>query len=591
MKKHSINCIKITKDGSFIIIGYSNGVIEKYKLIRIWGQKVKTVKGRRSTVHEDENRGSKGCHSIEKKKNRRKSSNDEYLLNQNYGNKINMENFGAYDIKKEKNVHIKGSLFTSLFGAKKKVKNLKNIKKINENEEKIEDNEEENEKIINALRKNLLNQNNFNPSNSNGILFDTQIPISTSNIINSDCIILNNNTGKFIQYNGFPSNLDITPQNKNDGLMDKNKNENNSKDNISMIQIPGYDIYSNNKNDVTNILNKENSYSSSKHYIIFLINSSSRILSEISLIETCEPYSLMLVVDKDNHLYIYDYKTFDLIKHINCSIYFKHKIKFISICPYSGDFILASYYRIILFSINGVFITQMNNIKSKINFCFITSIHKMCSDLYLFTSHEDGNVLISKLVSNLNGIIYNINKSSVSISNNNLLNSININKLNDKYDPIRIRNIPEVYYHAYNTHSHNYKEENKNKFYKELENNNNLSLIFDTPIEIKCSKYPIKYIKLSQDLSSLICIDSQNKVIYLNYEEFFTKRKKDKKQMILCEKCDGMINSKILCQICGKKLCPNCKKERIIAEYSLKNSKPICDECIQSVNKNKQNLN
>ena len=53
MKKHSINCIKITKDGSFIIIGYSNGVIEKYKLIRIWGQKVKTVKGRRSTVHED----------------------------------------------------------------------------------------------------------------------------------------------------------------------------------------------------------------------------------------------------------------------------------------------------------------------------------------------------------------------------------------------------------------------------------------------------------------------------------------------------------------------------------------------------------
>ena len=36
--------------------------------------------------------------------------------------------------------------------------------------------------------------------------FDTHLLISTSNIINSDCIILNNNSGKFIQYSGYPSN-------------------------------------------------------------------------------------------------------------------------------------------------------------------------------------------------------------------------------------------------------------------------------------------------------------------------------------------------------------------------------------------------
>jgi hypothetical protein len=87
----------------------------------------------------------------------------------------------------------------------------------------------------------------------------------------------------------------------------------------------------------------------------------------------------MLVVDKDNHLYIYDFRTFDLIKHINCSIYFKHKIKFISICPYSGDFILASYYKVILMSINGVLITKMSKFRAKINKCFITSINN--SDL------------------------------------------------------------------------------------------------------------------------------------------------------------------------------------------------------------------
>jgi hypothetical protein len=32
MRKQEINCIKITKDGNFIIIGYNNGVIEKYVL-------------------------------------------------------------------------------------------------------------------------------------------------------------------------------------------------------------------------------------------------------------------------------------------------------------------------------------------------------------------------------------------------------------------------------------------------------------------------------------------------------------------------------------------------------------------------------
>ena len=41
MMKYKINCIKITKDGKFIIIGYNNGIIEKYKLSRINAPKIK----------------------------------------------------------------------------------------------------------------------------------------------------------------------------------------------------------------------------------------------------------------------------------------------------------------------------------------------------------------------------------------------------------------------------------------------------------------------------------------------------------------------------------------------------------------------
>ena len=604
MKKQSINCIKVTKDGTFIIIGYNNGILEKYKLARIWGPKIKKINKENIENYNKSNSSSSSLTSSGKQTENRVKSNEEIKINKdNNIHNIDMpiENLGR---TKEKSVHVKGGLFKTLFGQRNRkntqaIKYPKRLENTDNNIEK-EDDEEENKKIIEAMEKNNRNINEYKFSISNEILFDTQIPISTSNIINSDCIIINNNTGKFIQYNGLSSPLDIPHFTTNEN--ETNEENNNNPNNNIEKDVPGYDIYSNNKNNLNNILNKDNHNNSlSKHYIIFLINSSSRILSEISLIEICEPYSFMLVVDKFNNLYLYDFNTFDLIKHINCSIYFKRNIKYISICPYTGDFILANYYRIILMSINGVFITQMNNIKSKINYCFITSIYKSSSDLYLFSAHEDGNLRISKLINNLNGIIFNMNKISLAPTNTNkLLNSMSIDVLNNKYDPIRIKNISKVYHDAYNTKDINTNDcninndyNNKQKMNKYLENNNNFSIIFDTPTEIKCSEYPIKYIKLSQDLSSLICINNKNNVIYLNYEEFFLvkKKNKDKKNMIYCDKCYNIISSsKTLCQICGKKLCSNCKMEKIIPECSLKNPKPICDECNQLMNKNNQNL-
>ena len=622
MKKQIINFIKVTKDGSFIIIAYSNGIIEKYKLARIWGPKYKklhpvnkksshTISFKNNTIslkekdivnsiNEIPSSASSNTisSSLKKESSEKKISNDKNIY-ENIENNIKDNNLVVERAKRKKDnsVHKKKGLFNTLFGTRNRKKTAyvkSSFKKIKDSQIGRNDLDEidlENRKIIEAMAKYISNAKVNNSSVSNEILFDTQIPISTSNIINSDCLILNNKTGKFIQYNGCPEYSEyIHEKEKYDKNQDNNKIDNNNLKDCPTLDTPGFEFYSKNKNNFNKLINKQNNNNSlSKHYIIFLINSSSRILSEISQIEICEPYSFMLVVDKFNNLYIYDFNTFDLIKHIDCSIYFHHKIKYISICPYTGDFILASYYRIILMSINGVFITQINDIKSKINHCFITSIPKTSSDLYLFSAHENGFLKISKLVNNLNGIIFNMNKcSTINPKNNELLNSQSINVLNNKYDPIRIQNISEVYHNAYNTKQNYSKMNDKNNKY--FENNNYFSLVFDTLIDIECSQHPIKFIKLSQDLSTLYCINSKNNLITLNYEDLINEQKKAKKNMSLCEKCKGLINSKIVCAMCGKKVCPNCKKEKIIAECSLKTPKPICEECSQLINKNNQNL-
>ena len=522
MNKYRIKYIRITNDGNYIIVGYNNGIIEKYKLIRIYGPK---MKNENEKILNEKNK------VIKEKKN---SINHEY----------------KNDMK---------SLFNNLFMNKHK-KRLSYEEIINKNEnEEIED-----KNILNNI-ENILNKKKINEhKNYNKILFDTQFPISTSNIINSDCIILNNKNRKFIQYSGY--------------LINDNEDSNEN-------EIPGYDIYHHDNINKNIFVNKENLNNSlEKHYIIFLVNSLNQIFSEISLIEVCEPFSFILITDKENILYIIDFNTFDLIKKIDCNIYFEERIKFINICPISGDFILSTNSQLILMSINGVFITKKSNFKSKINYCFITSMYN--SDLYLFTAHENGDIMISQLIDNLNGIIFDENKYE-----NNLLNSEIILQLNNKYNPMKIENIPKVYYNAYNTNNNKSKE--KKEFENYIKDENNFSLIFDTLIEIKCSDNALKFIKLTKNASNLICIDSKNNLINLNYDEFFISKKKfkDKKNIIYCNKCKNSISSsKIFCQICGKKLCSNCKNEIIIPEISLKYTKPVCDDCSQLINKSNHSL-
>ena len=198
----------------------------------------------------------------------------------------------------------------------------------------------------------------------------------------------------------------------------------------------------------------------------------------------------------------------------------------------------------------------MNNFQSKINTCFVNVIPMTASDLFVFTGHKDGNLIVSKLINN-----YNTENSLTNNDNNNNLIQIN-----------------SFYQEAYNNTINNYE--------KYLDNNN-LSLIFDTVIKVKCSENPIRFIKLTEDLTEIICIDNKNKLIYLTYEKYFINRKENKhnKNIKTCPMCKSAISSsKIVCHLCGKKLCSNCKIEKILPEYSFKNPKPICEDCLQLIN-------
>ena len=176
------------------------------------------------------------------------------------------------------------------------------------------------------------------------------------------------------------------------------------------------------------------------------------------------------------------------------------------------------------------------------------------SDLFLFTGHKDGYLIISKLINSFNS---------------------EINEKNPKKD--KIERIKRFYEEAFNNNGTNYKK---------YLNNNNLSLVFDIVSKIYCSQNPLRFIKLTEDLTEIICIDNKNNLIYITYEKYFVNRKenKHKKNLKICPMCKSAISSsKILCHLCGKKLCENCKNEKILPEYSFKSPKAICEDCLQLI--------
>ena len=97
--------------------------------------------------------------------------------------------------------------------------------------------------------------------------------------------------------------------------------------------------------------------------------------------------------------------------------------------------------------------------------------------------------------------------------------------------------------------------------------------------------------KLTEDLSGLIVVNSEMNLFCLSYEENFENTKKKTKQSKTCPQCSAPVgNSKICCVLCTKKLCSYCKIEQKIPECSLKNPKPICEDCLKMISSSNKML-
>ena len=191
MKNKVISYINITRNGKFLILGYNNGVIEKYVLQKI----------DESKIISDDN------------------------INNNNNSNSSFKNFIIPDFRnsdasspnnQNKKTERKKSLFNTIFSSirKKSDENTENetvIKNLTVEKNKfLEKDEPEAIEVLNTINvdENINNNNNIKISKktSNKMSFDTHISISFSNILNSDCILLNNKSKTFYQYNSIPSN-------------------------------------------------------------------------------------------------------------------------------------------------------------------------------------------------------------------------------------------------------------------------------------------------------------------------------------------------------------------------------------------------
>lgn len=274
------------------------------------------------------------------------------------------------------------------------------------------------------------------------------------------------------------------------------------------------------------------------------------IHNPISLIELCDQFSLLIVVDDKNIIYLIEFNKFELIREINFNGITKSKqvIKFICICGLTGDFVIVTNYMAVLFNLNGVLIGSVNikeydyrSRMGKITYALVKSLKNTESEIHLFTGHENGSLFMWRL---------QINKIIIEESLNNYGNfSYNLN--NNIFDDVYIL---DSYRFAYS----------KKYYYQNYKNNYDLRFKFDLANEFTHTKknIPLRMIKLTEDSSMLITIHDDMSLTYWNYADFLAKKNKTKVAVKNCPQCNSSIgSSKYHCSLCDKKLCSQCKIE------------------------------
>ena len=286
---------------------------------------------------------------------------------------------------------------------------------------------------------------------------------------------------------------------------------------------------------------------------IILLNKINTIVNPIKQMELSEPFSLLIIIDKFNNVYLSDLNKFKLIKEINCELFLKNfgmgNIKFVKICELTGDFVIVSHSTVLLFNINGVILGSLNlndypGLDIITSVC-IKSLKLTESDLHLITGHKCGTIIIWRLQYNS---LNNKEESSRERKSVNIQSKMTANikgSLNEYLDPYRFNYDREYFY------AHNKRRDIKLKL-----------MFYDYKIIQSKKNVAIRLIKLNEDASYIIVIYEDSTLSYFNYAELIIRQNREKSSIKFCPQCNVQLgNSKTNCSLCEMKLCSQCKND------------------------------
>ena len=305
----------------------------------------------------------------------------------------------------------------------------------------------------------------------------------------------------------------------------------------------------NSKRKTTGSFKKKNGDSNNINNIIifekiqnnnFTINNP-HIPHKIKKLSLDEENNILIALSSFNIIYIIslnnNFKLMHIIPYYSKKYYnYNYKIKGILPISNNSEFIIYSSISVHLFSINGIPICELNlldkvyNHISKITYCVVVFIY----DVILFTGHKNGSIYIWK-VKNKNRL-ENFKERASYIYNNKNSKSF----------------LPEYDY----GYSFNF-----NKNIKDFE----LQRKFDIVNKIdKGLNYPIKYMKMNNDMSYMIVIyENKNISIVTDIEEDNTNINNDNGYLLSINK-----KKKIYCYVCGKETDDSCCRVEYITSNS-----------------------
>ncbi len=298
----------------------------------------------------------------------------------------------------------------------------------------------------------------------------------------------------------------------------------------------------------------------------------------INLLSLNEYHNVLIALDELNLIYIISLNNNFKLMHVSYFLSNNHyKMKEIIPLEWNGDFIIYSSYTVYLFSINGVFLCQLN-LLDKYNQNLNLSCITCCSavfldDVILFTGHKDGSIIIWKMVNEktekkfeeINSYVYNKKKS--------------------------INFLPE-YSFGYNSkyNRHNESKIGEYEFHRKFENVNTINIKKDKDK----SKIFITFMKMSIDLDYMILIDNKKDLYILTNMLNICNKKSvhQKKHVNKCYNCNRTIIDEgirpTLINIhdsLDKDYSINyeIEKEKEKVKEKEKTKKVICDECKQKL--------